>query len=173
MERIDKIKEWEEHLRDNSISPEGRLEPSGKIESIMFVGTNPGQASNLHNLWEDPFGKYFGKMLDSAGIDKEKVWMTNLYKYKTENNRPLTPEEISSGKTELFYEIGLVNPSIVVAMGKQATEVFGADLYQIKNWKNFRVVGIPHPSYVNRFPDKAPGYISYLNYLSKYVRNTI
>ena len=127
-----------------------RLEPQGKREGIMFIGTNPSERSQLKDLWKDPYGIYFGEFLREAGIDPLEVWVTNLYKYPTENNRPLTLEEISDGKLELLYEIQYVNPKIIILLGKQAMEVFNAKLYEFTEYKKYKTLGMLHPSYVNR-----------------------
>ncbi len=143
-----------------------RLEPSGEYGSIMFIGTNPSEASSLSNVWEDNYGKFFGSLLDTAGIDANSIWMTNLYKQSTEKNRPLNKEEIGIGREELLMEIAMVSPTVIVALGTQAQSIFG-DVY---NW--IPVVKLSHPSYIQRFSNEEhrSNFINQLRSLKKYVK---
>ena len=124
IQQIKQTYQWKKYM--DKVNHGDRLNPSGKERGIMFIGINPGIASNLKNVWEDPFGKFFKSLLDEAGIDKKKdeIWMTNLYKKRSPGNRPLTDHEIVEGKKELMYEIGFVRPIIIVPMGSQVIEVF-------------------------------------------------
>lgn len=141
-----------------------RLSPSGEIGGIMFVGINPSERSKLGDVWEDPFGQYFGKMLTEAGIDKEKVWMSNVYKKQTEGNRPLNFEEIDEGVKELESEIQYVDPKIIVTLGRQPAEIF--ELY----FPAIETIHLHHPAYIQRSP--SPGirskYLLELSKLKKY-----
>ena len=141
-----------------------RLQPVGGIDGLMFIATNPGEKSMLANVWDDPFGKYFGAMLEEAGIDKNKVWMTNVYKHQTEKNRPLTAKEIVQSVQELEIEMEYVNPKMIVALGKQPTEVL-EKYFDDKDW-----ISLPHPSYIHRFntPENRSKYLTELIKLKKY-----
>lgn len=135
----------------------GRLEGQGNMQGIMFIGTNPSVRSTLKNIWDDPYGKYFGSFLEKAGIDKSKVWVTNIFKKPTPDNRPLLDEEIREGMKEIPLEILMVNPSVIVPLGNCAS-------------KELRSVTIPrvpiieayHPSFVNRNPAKRSEFINQL-----------
>lgn len=161
-ERVMAIKDYFKFL-DKKRSPD-RLNPCGELNGIMFIGVNPSERSMLVNVWDDPFGKYFGKMLEEAGIDKTKVWMTNLYKKQTIANRPLNKEEIKEAIEELIVEINYVNPKIIVALGAQPREVIGEHFSHL-NW-----IGMWHPAYVirNNSPDIRSKYLLELTKLKKY-----
>lgn len=139
-----------------------RLNGQGEFGGMFFIGTNPSIRSKLNNLWEDPYGIYFGDFLKEAGINKNEIYITNLYKYPTENNRPLEKEEIKRGREELALEIIMVNPTVIVPMGKQAEDEF-------KNFKDkmFEIYPIYHPSYVNRFPENKGRFIEDLKKIKK------
>lgn len=131
----------------------GRLEPQGAFKGIMFIGQNPSVRSKLKNVWNDPYGKYFGEFLDQAGINKAEVWMTNLYKKPTEDNRSLTEKEISEGMEELLLEIRMVDPTVIVTLGTQVSEAVNKAVNAVNIW---------HPSFVNRFPGNKGRYVEEL-----------
>ncbi len=142
-----------------------RLEPSGHFEGIMFIGINPSEASSLTDIWSDPYGQYFGEMLDEAEINRKKIWITNLYKISTPGNRPLDESEMYEGKKELLDEIIMVNPSVIVALGNQVQSIF-KDVYN-----SIPVVKLSHPSYIKRFAnsEKRSNFINSLRALKQYV----
>lgn len=142
----------------------GRLNPTGDVNGIMIVGVNPSTRSSLKNLWDDPFGKYFGKMLDEAGLDRSKIWMSNIYKKPTEENRPLNEKEIKEGITELKYEVGFVSPTVLVTLGKQPATIVK------KYFPEIPQVYLQHPAYIIRrnSPDTRSRYISELTKLKAY-----
>jgi len=129
-----------------TIDLEDRLEPSGRYGSIMFIGVNPASRSSLKDVWKDTFGKNFSAMLEDAGIDKSKVWMSNLYKKSTPGNVELSEKEIAEGLAELRYEIPYANPSIVVCLGKQVREAVVPLCQEL----GIDVSSIYHPSYLMR-----------------------
>lgn len=149
-----------------------RLDGEGMTNGLMFIGTNPSIAYRRElGLWGSPYGVYFGRMLDKAKIDKTKVWVTNLFKYPTRNNRPLRIKEIRDGLTELDIEIDAVKPKRIIAFGMQVCSAFGVQPYAITSYKGIPVVGLPHPSYINRYAKKEERevFIEALTEESKYV----
>ena len=79
-----------------------RVEPSGEKGKIMIVGINPGwRPMDKQDIWNTDFGKFIEMCLMQVELDRRDVWMTNLYKYKTDKNRTLTSEEIEIGYSEL------------------------------------------------------------------------
>lgn len=126
-----------------------RLDGEGKSESIMLIGQNPSESSNLKNIWEDTYGKILHSLLSEVGISPEEVYTTNLYKYPTEKNRKLSKEEIASGRYELLTEIRINLPSVIVTLGSQAKDSFPENTFE-----DIPVVHAIHPSYVARFPEK-------------------
>lgn len=136
---------------------EQRLEPHGECGNIMFIGTNPSIRSSLKDMWNDPYGRYFGKQLEDAGIDRTQHWFTNLFKYPTWNNRPLRKDEMESGMVELAIEIEAVKPKKIIAFGKQVGSVFGLTkpyTRGIDPISKKEVVYLPHPSFINRYATK-------------------
>ena len=143
---------------------EKRLEGIGPLEGMMFIGLNPSVSSKLDNLWDDPYGKYFSEMLREAGINPEEIYITNLYKHSTPDNRALNDVEIQIGLKELREEIIMVDPVIIVALGTQVTD----SIFPITATKRYTIVPIYHPSYIKRFPDERSKYIESLRRIKKY-----
>lgn len=146
----------------NKISKKDRLSPSGQQKSIMLVGINPSIRSSLEDVWTDPYGKYLKGYLKEAGLNPKKIWITNLYKKTTPENRPLNEKEINEGIEELALEIRYVRPSIVVLFGKQVHSFVSIDGYK-------RMM-LPHPSFINRYatPEQKAEFINQLKSLKKY-----
>lgn len=141
-----------------------RLNPEGGLDSIMFIGINPSHRSKLTRVWDDPFGKFFKKLLIEAKIHPKKVWMTNLYKKITEDNRKLNDEEVEKGIEELIHEIGFVNPTVIVLLGEFVSEKVNNKIIHPN------IIKINHPTYLVRKNTKEERlrYISQLKELKKY-----
>ena len=69
--------------------------------------------------------KLINQLLKGAGIDKKKVYMTNVVKYRPESDVMPTPKEIKSHATFLKEEIRTVNPEVVVTLGNLALNGVG------------------------------------------------
>jgi uracil-DNA glycosylase family 4 len=111
---------------------------------LMFVGQNPGAEEDKTGK---PFigraGKFLNKVLAENGIRREEVFITNLVKHLSPENRKPLPGEIAACAPYLEEQIKTVKPKIVVLMGKVA-------------WQAPRVEGIiyvetVHPSAAMRF----------------------
>lgn len=92
---------------------------------IVFVAEIPGQDEDKGNK---PVAgapeKYLNKLLKSLGIDKRKVYITNVVKYFP-SERSLTPKEIKAHLPFLKEEIKSVGPNIVVTLGTSALNGIG------------------------------------------------
>jgi len=69
--------------------------------------------------------KLINQLLKNAGIDKKKVYLTNVVKYRPEAGKMPTPKEIKSHATFLKEEIRTVNPEVVVTLGNLALNGVG------------------------------------------------
>lgn len=125
-----------------------RLEPSKVPYGIMLIGINPSIHSSLKSAWEDGFGRSLISFLSEVDIKKEEIWLTNLYKFPTEDNRALSKEEIKEGWEELKDEIEECQPRCIIAMGKQVSDCFSGELYTTTKYKGITVYCVPH---INHF----------------------
>ena len=124
---------------ENAVPGEGPADAK-----LMLVGQNPGAEEDKTGK---PFigraGKYLNKVLTKNSIHREEVFVTNIVKHLSPENRKPLPDEIEACVPYLKAQIKTVKPNIVVLMGKVA-------------WQAPRVEGVTyvetyHPSAAMRF----------------------
>jgi DNA polymerase len=94
---------------------------------IMFIGEAPGEQEILQGK---PFvgaaGKNFEKFLESLGLSRDDVYVSNVVKIRPtkinpvtqrKNNRPPNNKEIELSREYLDEEIKLINPNLIVTLG--------------------------------------------------------
>lgn len=102
--------------------PGENIDPS---VDILFVAQNPGKVEDQNGQpLIGPTGQYFESLLFQARIPRDTVAITNLVKCLTLGNRQPSPAEIRACSKWLDLEVDAVDPYIIVAMGKPATEHF-------------------------------------------------
>ncbi|MCF7872246.1 uracil-DNA glycosylase [Candidatus Woesearchaeota archaeon] len=103
---------------------------------IMFIGEAPGEKEDLQG---EPFvgaaGKQLDKLLQSIGLNLEKIYIANILKYRPPNNRDPTTEEIQRHTPYLIKQIKIIQPKIIATLGNYSTKFVLAQ-FQIKNMKN-------------------------------------
>lgn len=94
---------------------------------IMLVGEALGEDESL---LEEPFvgrcGKLLDQILENAGIDRNRLFITNTVKCRpTKNNgrsnRPPKDSEVKACKGWLWKEIKLIKPECIITLGKIPT----------------------------------------------------
>lgn len=98
----------------------------GKVNAdIVLIGEAPGKNEDLQGL---PFvgaaGKFLNEMLASAGMNREDVYITNIVKYRPPNNRDPSPEEKKEFWPYLLKQLQIIDPKIVVTLGRHSMEYF-------------------------------------------------
>ena len=138
-------------------SPEGR---------IMLIGEAPGRDEDLQGL---PFvgraGKLLDRMLGEIGLDRRKVYITNVLNWRPPQNRDPTPEEAASCLPFLHRHIELADPRLIILLGAVSvrhvlgltegiTRVRGKwNLYQsVMLNRSIPVMPTLHPAYLLRQP---------------------
>ena len=112
---------------------------------IMFVGEGPGENEDKQGL---PFvgaaGKMLSKLLDSAGISREDVFITNTVKCRPPQNRVPLADEIEACNDWLMAQIALINPKIICTLGSPALKTLIGPEFKITTarCKVFRKSGI-------------------------------
>jgi len=91
-----------------------------KDADLFIVGEAPGEYEEDANR---PFvgkaGKLLDKILKAIGFNRNKnVYITNILKCKTPNNRDPLRSEINNCNSYLLKQIELIKPKIIVALGK-------------------------------------------------------
>lgn len=92
---------------------------------IMFIGEAPGANEDKEGI---PFcgaaGKFLDLLLNSIDLDREKVFIANTVKCRPPGNRDPEQDEKDLCWPYLAEQIEIINPKIIVTLGKHATERF-------------------------------------------------
>ena len=92
---------------------------------IVLIGEAPGKNEDETGL---PFvgaaGKFLNEMPASAGMERKDVYITNIVKYRPPNNRDPSPEEKEAFWPYLVRQLEVIQPSIVVTLGRYSMEYF-------------------------------------------------
>ncbi len=100
--------------RTNAVPGEG---PAGA--QIMLIGEGPGyQEDRQGRPFVGPAGKFLDELLSSIGLKAEDVFIANMVKCRPPNNRDPLPAEITACSKYLDRQIELVNPKLVVTLGR-------------------------------------------------------
>lgn len=92
---------------------------------IVFIGEAPGKSEDLQGV---PFvgaaGKFLDQMLAEANMVRSDVYITNIVKYRPPNNRDPKPEEKKVFWPYLVKELQIIQPTIVVTLGRHSMGYF-------------------------------------------------
>jgi uracil-DNA glycosylase family 4 len=85
----------------------------------MLIGEGPGWQEDKEGL---PFigasGKFLTELIASAGLTRDEVFITNIVKCRPPGNRDPMPDEISACAPYLDRQIALINPDVIVTLGR-------------------------------------------------------
>src|SRR5215211_1557948 len=102
---------------------------------IMFIGEGPGANEDKQGR---PFvgasGKFLDQLLEQAKVTRTDVFITNVVKCRPPGNRDPLPDEVEICTSNyLQHQIEIVNPSIIVTLGRHSMGLFfkGAKITQI------------------------------------------
>src|SRR5512136_645574 len=86
---------------------------------ILFVGEGPGFHEDKQGR---PFvgqsGQFLAELLAGIGMKREDVFIANVVKCRPPGNRDPLPEEIEACRPFLDRQIELINPRVVVTLGR-------------------------------------------------------
>ena len=130
----------------------------------LFVGEAPGAEEDARG---EPFVGQAGKLLDNmlAALGMKRganVYIANVLKCRPPNNRAPEPREVDACRRYLDRQIELIQPKVIIALGKSAaTTLLGIDatIASLRG-RVHRYAGVPlivtyHPAYLLRnLPDK-------------------
>ena len=116
--------------RKNAVPGEGPTHAE-----IMLIGEGPGAREDEQGR---PFvgasGKFLDQLLEQAGVTRADVWITNVVKCRPPGNRDPLPNEVETCTGNyLQHQIEIVDPSIIVTLGRHSMGLFfeGAKITQI------------------------------------------
>ena len=131
---------------------------------IMFVGEGPGEQEDLQGEpFVGPAGKLLDDMLSIIDIDRTNCYIANIVKCRPPMNRDPKDEEQDACVPFLEKQIELVNPSIIVCLGRIAAKRIIDSEYRITKehgkWicrNGIWMTAIYHPSALLRDLNKRP-----------------
>lgn len=131
---------------------------------VMFIGEGPGEQEDLKGEpFVGPAGQLLDVMLEIIGLDRSKVYIANIVKCRPPRNRDPLPDEQAACICWLQRQIDLVQPRIIVFLGRIAAMAFIKPDFRItrEHGQWFTVLGRPamamyHPSALLRDPSKRP-----------------
>jgi len=107
-------------VRTNIVPGEG--DPEAKV---IFIGEGPGQKEDQQGK---PFvgqaGQLLSQLLSEIGMSREKVFIANVLKCRPPNNRDPLPEEIEACWPWLRRQLEIINPVLIIPLGRFAMERF-------------------------------------------------
>ena len=121
--------------------------------SVMFIGEAPG-------FWEDQQGRPFvgpaGKLLDQllarVGMKRSDVYITNMVKCRPADNRDPYPGELQACAKHLDRQIELIQPKVIVTLGRHSLarffpkETISKARGKARNVGNVTVFPVYHPA---------------------------
>ncbi len=142
----------------------GQGDPAARL---VFVGEAPGRDEDQQGVaFIGRAGQLLTKMIDAMGLTRDEVFICNILKCRPPNNRDPAPDEISACWPYLNEQLRIIQPEVIVALGKPATQT----LLQTKEgitkirgtWYEYYISGSPligeptplmptfHPAYLLR-----------------------
>lgn len=120
--------------RKNPVPGEGPINAK-----VMFIGEAPGAKEDEEGR---PFvgaaGKLLTELLESIGVDRRDVYITNIVKCRPPGNRDPSEEEINACLPYTLKQIKLIKPKAIVALGRHAART----LFRLAGlqWKNMALM---------------------------------
>lgn len=130
---------------------------------VLFIGEGPGENEDLKG---EPFvgrgGKLLDQMLAAVGLSRHhNIYIANIVKCRPPQNRDPKPEEQAACTPWLEQQIALIDPKIIVCLGRIAAGyIIDPDFKMMKQhgqWfeKDGRLMmGMLHPAAVLRNPNQ-------------------
>jgi len=142
-----------------------------KTAAIMLVGEQPGDQEDLVGKpFVGPAGKIMDRALEDAGIDRKKVYVTNVVKHfkweprgKRRIHQKPNSREIAACRPWLEAELRVVKPTLLVCLGATAAQTIFGPSFRVTSERGkilsskfaSKVVATVHPSSLLRQPDEA------------------
>jgi uracil-DNA glycosylase family protein len=153
-----------------------------KHSTMMLVGEQPGDYEDVAGKpFVGPAGKIMDRALEEAGINRSRVYVTNVVKHfkweprgKRRIHQKPNSREIAACRPWLEAELRIVRPKLVVAMGATAAQaIFGPGFLVTRERGKVlssklapRVLATVHPSSLLRQPDEESRAREYKHFVS-------
>jgi DNA polymerase len=127
----------------------------------MVIGEAPGADEDRQG---EPFvgraGQLLNSMLGAVGLSREQVFIANILKSRPPGNRDPRPEEARACLPYLFRQIELINPTLLLCVGRIAAQTLletDTPIGKLRGRLHHLASGRPlvvtyHPAYLLRSP---------------------
>ena len=145
---------------------------------IVFVGEAPGEKEDLIG---EPFvgraGKLLDKILEAIDLTREDIYICNVLKCRPPRNRDPLPDEVGLCEPYLKTQLSMINPKLIVALGRVSACTILKTKEPLKNLRNriFQYDGIDllvtyHPAALLRNPNfKKPTWEDFQSIRNRYL----
>jgi DNA polymerase len=136
---------------------------SGSLDAdIVLVGEAPGRKEDESGL---PFvgsaGKLLDGLLESAGLERESIFIGNILKCRPPGNRRPKKAEVESCEGYLMSQLEIIKPKVIAPMGNSSLAYFqsrfdiGGDvigdahgkIFDVEtNWGKVKLMPLYHPA---------------------------
>ena len=90
-----------------------------ETSDILFIGEGPGFHEDQQGRpFVGPSGKFLDDLLGLIDLSRSDVYIANVVKCRPPNNRDPLPQEIKACRKYLDQQIRLVDPKIIVTLGR-------------------------------------------------------
>ena len=146
---------------------------------VMFIGEGPGEQEDLQGEpFVGPAGKLLDTMLQIIDLDRTQVYIANIVKCRPPRNRDPLPDEQAACMPWLERQLALVDPKILVFLGRIAAMAFIKPDFRITRehgqWFDVdgrKAMAMYHPSALLRDPSKRPETFVDLKTLQREIRS--
>ena len=132
-EQLDVIKQ---KILDDTVTPELAEQATQLVfgdgnpdAEVVLIGEAPGKNEDLQGI---PFvgasGKFLNEMLEMIGMERKDIYITNIVKYRPPDNRDPKPEEKKVFLPYLQSQLEVIQPKVVVTLGRHSMNCFLPDL---------------------------------------------
>ena len=129
----------------------------------MFIGEAPGYYESVeHRPFVGKSGQLFRKTLGEIELPESEVYISNIVKVRPPDNRDPLPAEILAYKPFLNEEIEIIDPSLIVTLGRfsmtkflpevKVSQVHGRLHKIVWSGKPLFVLPMYHPAAARRGP---------------------
>jgi DNA polymerase len=127
---------------------------------LMFVGEAPGADEDDQGI---PFvgraGQLLTKIIEAIDLRRDDVYIANIIKCRPPQNRNPEPDEVASCEPFLFRQVDVIEPKVIVALGKYAAQTLlrtdspiSRLRGQVFDYRGAKLIPTFHPAYLLRNP---------------------
>lgn len=142
-------------MRNKIVFGEGNIDPP-----IMFIGEAPGEEEDRQGR---PFvgdaGQLLTRLIEKMGFKREELYIANVVKCRPPQNKEPFENEINTCLPFLLRQIHIINPHVIITLGKVATHALlrkKEPITQLRGktfyFRHIPVVPTFHPAYLLRNP---------------------